>query len=229
MDNILQSFEIKTHLTPDLWQQDKYLKKDIKDRLLLIAEDFYKTLEIDINYEDIIIVGSIANYNWSEFSDIDIHIIVDLSKVDCDFNIINELVKVKARKWSDEHNINIKGYDIEIYVQDISESNESEAVYSLIKNEWVEKPIKKNIKLNNDIIVRKYNKLIKKINSILKEKNHIKLKSFIDILRQNRKESLEIKGEYSLDNILYKILRRKGVLDILWDKVTEFYDRKMSL
>lgn len=42
--------------------------------------------------------------------------------------------------------LEIRGYKVELYVQDVGENAESNGVYDLESNEWVKKPVKGDIK-----------------------------------------------------------------------------------
>ena len=66
-------------LNSDLWK-DNELLPEVKEKLLEIVDKFLKGLEkhdIKCKANDVIIVGSNANYNYSENSDIDLHIVAD--------------------------------------------------------------------------------------------------------------------------------------------------------
>ena len=72
----LKSFNFKKELNPKIWKNGK-LKDNIRKRLVKIAKEFVESTELDFIPVDIVIVGSIASFNWSKYSDIDLHIITD--------------------------------------------------------------------------------------------------------------------------------------------------------
>ena len=76
----LDSFEIQDDLERRIWDSKDRLKPLLREYMMKIAMDFIESLEMDINVLDIKLTGSIANYNWSKFSDIDLHIVVDMSE-----------------------------------------------------------------------------------------------------------------------------------------------------
>ena len=75
----LSSFEMHDKLDRDFWNQpDDNLDPEIQEKLLIIANDFYDSLEVgDVPYEDVTFTGSLAAYNYSRFSDVDLHILLD--------------------------------------------------------------------------------------------------------------------------------------------------------
>ena len=83
--DVLDSFKIKDTLNPEIWN-DKELNPKVRKQLLKIANDFIKNLDLPkpIVIKDIIFTGSLANYNWSKFSDIDLHIITDFKQLESD-------------------------------------------------------------------------------------------------------------------------------------------------
>lgn len=80
----LSSFIIKNNLHPKFWveKNDEYqLSSKVRLRLLDIADDFIDELSVDwVKPKDIIFTGSLANFNWSRYSDVDIHILYDFKK-----------------------------------------------------------------------------------------------------------------------------------------------------
>src|SRR5438445_10871078 len=79
----LKSFKTQKELNPIVWNDEDTINPKIREDLLEITNDFYDDLELDIKYDDIILTGSICNYNYSnKYSDFDLHILVDFSKID---------------------------------------------------------------------------------------------------------------------------------------------------
>ena len=74
MKNYIEFLENKIsyqkQLCPDIWEGKK-LNEGIEDKLLRIARDFFKNLELDTEIVDIQFVGSVARSEerrvWKEF------------------------------------------------------------------------------------------------------------------------------------------------------------------
>ncbi len=120
-------------LNPAIWDNNK-LNPEIKEKLLQIGKDFYADTETDAPLKDILFVGSLANYNWSDTSDFDVHVVIDFKDVDGNVELVEKLVNALKSKWNDEHDIHLKGHNVEVYIQDVTKENRSTGVYSLMQD-----------------------------------------------------------------------------------------------
>ena len=190
---------------------------------------------------DIQFVGSLANYNWHDKSDVDLHILIDLSNFGNHIDFINEYLQSKKSLWNNEHNINIFGFPVEVYPEDISKKQSSFGAFSLIKNEWVIQPNKDADSRNVDknLIRQKYQNIVDyimyldslshKLDKISYKKLVIDIENLKEKLRTRRSQSIKSNGEYSIDNIVYKMLRKNGLLQKLSDLKNKVYDSVLSL
>jgi hypothetical protein len=235
--DVLSSFMIKDELNPDLWINEK-LNPKVKKEIIKIAKDFFKTLELpeDIKMKDILFVGSLANYNWSKYSDVDIHIVVDFSEFKEDEEFIKKFFDTQKTLWNDKHDITIFGFDVELYVQELKEKLESSAIYSVPNDKWVVKPEKTNFKIDKKIIKRKVKKIFKQITNIRDDYENQEYQKVIDkidtikkYLKQMRKSGLEKGGEFSTENIVFKILRRTDFIELLNNYKNKAYDQLVSV
>lgn len=230
-------FKMNDTLNPIIWNDDMTMKEEISEALLQIAKDYFTSLMIDIPVRDITMTGSLANYNWSKYSDADLHIIVDLDKFKENKDIIKDLLDVKTRAWNDKHDIVVKGFDVELYLQPYDQKHYSTGVYSILNNDWVIKPEIQDVSIDKKTITKKYNNIVNSINDInkkfLKDKNY---KTVIDSLekvkekiKKMRVAGLESKGEYSNENIVFKLLRRNNIMEKVNELLVKAYDESMSL
>ena len=240
----LSSFETKDKLNPNFWKDEK-LDSRIRLKLLDIADDFTDFLNIDwVEPEDITMTGSLANYNWSvEFSDIDLHIIIDFKKVYKRTEFVSEYFKSKKELWNKEHQgIKIFGFPVEIYVQDKNEQHSSTGIYSLEKNKWLQKPEKKSpTETNLKKAEKQAEKWIDKIDNLIgdyninsteskKEKLMNNLDNIFSNIKKERKKGFNSGGdEMNQNNLAFKILRRNGYIDKINNKKTEIYNDLMSI
>jgi hypothetical protein len=235
----LNSFEIKKELNPKIWVNKK-LNSKVRKRLLKIADDFLDFINVDSKYcKDILFLGSLANYNWSKYSDIDLHLVVDFKKINSDVKLVKEYFDTKRKLWALEHeSLKIYGFPVELYIQDVDETNFSTGEFSLEKNKWTKIPKEDQDDLINvnkikqkaaDIMTviedlkSKYDKK-KSISDI--EDISKKVKSIFDNIKKLRKSGLESKlGEFSVGNIVFKVLRRSGYMETLVDLKRSTYDK----
>ena len=76
-----EKVEYHKELNPKFWEKEK-MDPQIRKKLLTIASDFWKSLKRDIPVIDVQLTGSIANFNWTPESDLDVHILIDFSQID---------------------------------------------------------------------------------------------------------------------------------------------------
>jgi predicted nucleotidyltransferase len=157
---ILSSFGTQETLNPQIWDDvesdEPKLKPQIRKALLMIAGEFMDFLGDDLFVDDVRFTGSLANYNWSKFSDIDLHLYVDFSQFDVeDVEVYKELFQLKKTLFNTTHNITVKGFDVELYAEDIDESHFSSGVYSVMFDTWVHNPEKENVKIQEIKVVTK--------------------------------------------------------------------------
>jgi predicted nucleotidyltransferase len=215
-------------LNPAIWDNNK-LNPEIKEKLLQIGKDFYADTETDAPLKDILFVGSLANYNWSDTSDFDVHVVIDFKDVDENVELVEKLVNALKSKWNDEHDIHLKGHNVEVYIQDVTKENRSTGVYSLMQDKWLSEPQKENIEIDKEKIQEKYNDFVRKINSALKAQDIDKLKSIIKDVYDMRQAGLDKSGELSTENLVFKILRNRNYIEKLKQEIINLYDKKQSL
>ena len=236
----LKSFETKETLNPKLWNKNGELDPKIRKRLLTIGMDFYDSLNISTMPKDIILVGSNAGYNWSKYSDIDLHILMDFDEINHDTDLLKNYFATKKVNWASQHNITIKDYDVELYVQNIYDENASDGVFSLIKNQWIQIPYAKDSRLNKKLISCQAAKIINVIDSYIEKplqklsQNdlkilYIKADKLYKLIFQSRREGLQQFGEGATTNIVFKVLRRSGHLEALRNLKFKIYDKLESL
>jgi predicted nucleotidyltransferase len=229
---ILDSFSVKDTLNPKVWENPKNPDKSvmipkIRETLLRIAEKFIEYLGEDVFVEDIVLTGSLANYNWSEFSDFDLHVLVDLKQYEDDTDLYKELFNLKKQVFNDKHNIRIYGYDVEVYSQDVEEEHYSSGVYSVMNNEWVSEPEKFKSNVDKTILEKKIKNWTEKIDSAIEEEKDLeKIKTK---LKDYRKSGLEKNGELSYENLVFKFLRRSGHIQKLFDTANKELDKELSI
>ena len=241
-DISLKSFEIQDELNPKFWINNK-LNSRIRLKLLDLADEFIDTLAVDwVKPEDIVLTGSIANYNWSKYSDVDVHILIDYKKIWKKTEFVQDYFDSKKELWTQEHgDLKIYGFPVEMYVEDTNADNPSSGVYSLNENKWIKEPNDfQDAELNENYIKRISAKIMTAIDDIedkIKEEkdNHKletsseKLKKLFDKLHKQRQESLDKHGEMGTYNIIWKVLRRSGYLDKIWDIINNVYNKVNSI
>jgi hypothetical protein len=236
LKSILSSFHLQDELNPKIWESSDKMSPKVRERLLEIAYQFIEFLGVDVIISDVVMMGSLANYNWSRFSDVDLHLIADFEQFsEKELPLYEELFKLKKTLFNDKHNIKIYGYDVELYVQDDVEAFSS-GEYSVLFDEWKKKPKKEKVEIDTELIKNKSEHWMKIIDEVIDNLDDKSMESGVDSinkikdkLKKYRTAGLEDGGEMSDENLVFKVLRRNGYMQKLFDFRNEYQDKKLSL
>jgi len=220
-------------LNPKFWDGEQ-LKPEVRLALLKNASAFIKSIALpDLKIEDIVFTGSLANYNYTDESDVDVHVLIDFDVVDDNVDLTREFFLSKKSEWNDNSKITIFGHDVEASIQDTNENNTWSAAYSVYYDKWIERPVKTVIELNKNAIQLKASTIMDAIDKLEQEQDPEKGVLSIDRLksklRKMRSAGLQKEGEYSLENLTYKVLRHSGYLDKLKELKNKFIVDDLSL
>ena len=232
---IVKSFETKETLSDQIFEEKKghfVMRDEIKKRLLEVSNDFIESLGVEFFIHDVVLTGSLANYNWSQYSDVDLHILIDFEESKYEMDILKEFFDAKKNVWNEKYNIKIKGYDVEVYVQDVNEEHVSSGVYSILHNKWIVEPEKDKPNIDDRKILEKGEEFGKKIDRLVQNPKEITIDQLEDLrkkIKEFRQSGLESGGEYSYENLTFKLLRRNGYIQKLLRLKTQLKDRKLSI
>lgn len=208
---------IKNILNNKLYNDDTKLKPEVLEGLRKIINRFITELKeenIPLDVLDYWLVGSNASFNYKPTSDIDVHIIADLSKVSKDPAMLQILYNYFKSVFNAKYDITCKGLPVELYIEDVESNSITNGVYSIMNNSWIKFP-KEIDEPDIDIIESKmYKDLLEEYNQLSDEQ----CEAFINKLYMLRKESLVIDGEYSEGNLIFKKFRDDGLLDKLKER-----------
>ena len=209
---MIREYQSKSTLNPDIWQGDR-LVPGLRKRFLTIAQSFIDFLDVSVTVKDIILIGSNANYNWTEHSDIDLHVVIDYTAFKADPIIMNNYMMAKKSLWNLEYPLTYKGMSIELFAQDHSQPlHTTVGVFSLIKNKWLNKPSAEMISVDDDLIHKKVKPFQIEIDNLSADDPNILtyIKNLSMRLKRMRQTGLDAAGEYSIENLAYKELRNTG-------------------
>jgi len=230
----IKSFKLQDNLNGDFWA-DYELDPEIKDELIQLGQDYFNQLDLgNVELSDLIFTGSLANFNWSNYSDIDLHLVFDFSDVNEDVELVRKYLDAVEKSWKLQHDIKIKGFDVEIYCQDISQEHHSTGVYSLLNDEWIKKPTKENFEPDQESIRKKATIYMTMINDLEKDfksgKSYKslepKLKKVWKKIKDGRQAGLDREGEFSVENLVFKLLRRNGYIERYMNLKSKSYDKQ---
>ena len=232
-DEILR---INNSLKSAFWR-DNSLDPAVSQKLLEIATNFFEDLGLEgDNLEDVTFTGSLANYNWTRYSDVDLHLLVDFSKIDDNTELVREFFNAKTSLWNKTHDIDVLSHEVELYVQDVSEEHHSTGVFSIKNDQWIAEPTRVEPKIDTDMVKRKIKSFIDMIERVEDEFDDKKYQKAYEMsinlakkLKNFRASGLEEVGEFSNENLTFKYLRNKGFIKTLYETRNKSYDKMMSI
>ena len=218
--------EFHSELNPQLWNGTN-LKEEVIEKLQEITEAFIEYLDIPSDaILDVRITGSSANYNYTPYSDLDLHLIVDYDKVHEDCPIVEGYLWSMKSAFNKEHDISIYGVPVEVYAEDSNNPAMSNGVYSLLNEEWIKMPEKIPPTDNDAAVDVKYNELKE---AVEKMNDSEEAEELLDKIYKMRKAGLANGGEYSVENLAFKKLRNDGSIEKLKQIKKENIDKKLTL
>ncbi len=237
----VSNLSLHSGLNEKFWKDDK-LNPVVRKGLLKIAKEYLNFLGLtDVDIKDIVFTGSLANTNYTDASDVDVHLIVDYEDIlksngkDKDF--LMDYFKTKKDEWANSYDVKVYGYPVELFVQDKDESKDWTSMYSLFDDKWVNKPDLTDKNIDKKTIKQKALKFIDEIELIEKlsqkpENNDLVLKKIEDLkdkIKKMRTHGLKSNGEMANENLIFKILRTGKFLDKLYEIKKKIIDQELTL
>ena len=213
-------------LNPRLWDINGKMHPEIRKGLLEVIKDFIDFIGVKISLVDITVSGSNAAYSYTKYSDIDLHIVAKVPENEPEFP---ELFDAKKNQYNTQYDIKVKGIDVEVYVQDSAQEHHSLGIYSVLKDKWVSEPKKERVDIDSQDVQRKYKQYSGEIKTVLKSDNFSEVKQQMDDLKRMRKAGLESGGEFSVENLVFKMLRNQGLIEKLRDHMFALKSKDLSI
>lgn len=223
-----EEFQIHDELNPKLWDEDQKLKEEVKNKIIEIVSEFEDYIDYPIDIVDIQLVGSNASYNYTDNSDLDVHIIANFEETSNEPELLKMLYDAKKSSFNKEYDISIHGVEIEMYIQDIQSGITSNGIYSICDDDWIKKP-KKITSVKTFDLSKEIENWKAKIKDVLDSKDSKKIEEVIDMLYLIRHNSIAVDGEWGKGNQLYKELRNLGLVQALKDAKLEAKSNELTL
>ena len=225
-------------LHPRFWSESKEFDPEVRDKLITIAMDVARDAGVEDLVEDIQLTGSLSNYNYTDFSDLDTHILLDFKNINSDEDLVKKALDGKRFVWNLRHDINIGGHEVEVYFQDVDEPHAASGLYSLLKDEWITEPEYNEPTIDERDVTAKADKIRGEISDLESAQQTATADELRDLqkaaqaLRQKiskmRKDSLEADGEFGIGNLAFKELRNSEDIERLIDLTNKLYDNQFS-
>lgn len=221
-----ESIEMHNELNPKIWKDNK-IDPEVRSKLLETVDEFVEYIDIPIDVVDVHILGSNAGFNYTETSDLDLHLVVNFDTIPASDEILQALYNAKKSSFNETYDISIHGIPVELYVEDIKANTISNGIYSLEKDMWIKYPVKEEVPdIDVSEQVSKYNNIILEA---MTSNDLDKMKNILDSVYLLRKNSLACCGEYSKGNQIFKELRNQGILEELRERIYEETSKDLSL
>lgn len=230
----VSSIQMHETLSPLIWNDDEKMKSEVRKTLLLNAKRFIEFSNVeDLKFNDIMLTGSMANYNYNENSDLDVHIILDFDQISENKEFVGEFFKLKKQLWAAKLPVQVKGHDVELYFQDAKEPHHASGTYSLMRDEWINKPTKKIVNINTADVQLKASDFMNAIDDLEDNQNREdflrKYEALKNKIKKYRQIGLDTAGEYSVENLAFKVLRNSGYLQKLVSAKNDYLTKELSL
>ena len=228
-DFVAGNVSYNEQLSPIAWDGDQ-LRLPVRVALLKAAKFFTNYLDIpNFRVIDVVLTGSMANYNYTKFSDFDLHVITRYSDLECD-DLAEAFYRAKKSIWNDKHDITIGGHDVELYVEDVEQPPVSAGVYSLLQDRWLKRPEYSPPTVDDRAVNLKVADLIKQIDvAVDRADDPQDIYRITDKLRKMRRTGLDTAGEFGVENLTFKVLRNLGYLDKLDQEYRRQQDQDISI
>lgn len=232
-----RTFELRDSLPPEIFDEEGRVRPEVRAKLLLAADDFWDSMDATEGVEplDVLLVGSLAGYSWSEFSDVDLHVLAEYSDIDEDEELVRDY-GMKARSvWNHGHDVRVGPYEVEVYLQDAQDPHITPGIYSLVDDMWVVEPTKERPVVDLRDAVAKAEALMRLADDAVEalasdsERGFELVDRFKDKLYRMRQAGLEEAGLYSVENVAFKMLRRNGYIDKVKDATKAALDAELSV
>lgn len=236
IQRVIKSFHIRDKLEPRVWTDGK-LDPKVRKILLKVADHFIKSwkLEQDIDIKDIRFTGSLAAFNWSKYSDIDLHIIVDFNEVNENEKLVERFFTLAKSRWNDKHDVHVGPYEIEVYVENEGEKHMATGLYSVQNDEWIKEPTREDATFDEDDIRSKskyFMNMLPILTQQFKEEKYDLVIRNIDRMKEKirrmRQSGLSKGGQFSTENLVFKVLRRTDFLGKVNIILTKATDKKLE-
>ena len=225
---VKENIKVNNALNPKLWDENNKLRTEVREAALRIVEFFLSQMDMPITYKDIRILGSNASYNYSPYSDLDIHIVVDFNELEGSNSMLRKYFNGVRNGFLNDYDVKIHGIPVEMYIEDISDTPKAMGIYSVADDGWIKFPkqdtnaVEADVDSVADVWEARINKLVKR--DSLED-----VDTAIRNLYYVRRNSLAQDGEYGKGNQLFKEIRNRGLLDMLKQKKKELISKELSV
>lgn len=233
-----ESLYYRDELNPKIFANNIMIPQ-VRNKLIQSSKDFLEEMtrgmtdqNIDLVVKDIMLVGSNASYNYSDFSDLDIHILYDTENLGDNLSkfFAKEYFEAFRRLFNQSHDIKIYDLPVEFYAEDINSNGVYNGRYSILNDAWIQFPDKNRVEINSTEVEAKYDLYKSDIDSCISATGGYE--TAIDLYKKlfkMRRTALQSGGEFCTENLAFKRLRNDGSITKLRDYIRNEHDKELSV
>lgn len=227
---LTEALEYHDKLNPLIWDENNQLRPEVDVAVRKIVNFFIEQQEVLIPVLDIYILGSNASYNYSDTSDLDVHIITNYEGLDCNEQLLQLLFNALKTAFNQNYDFTIHGINVELYVQDVNSVTISNGIYSMFESRWIKFPERAENPKTEIVDTDRFEQYkAEVIDALSQADTSDELENMIDRLYLLRQQSLATEGEFGDGNLIFKEIRSLGMLDQLKDRKKELISKELTL
>ena len=235
-----EAIEKHDTLNPKLFD-DMKLKPEIRQKAQDVVNEFLRILaedEVRLEVRDVILTGSNASYNYTENSDVDLHILAKTKDLNDPDKLYPKIYNCYRRLFEGKFDISFYGIPVEVYVEVEDNPVVSNGIYSVMFDQWVKEPThdyvkevdQKEIDAAATPWIERAEKVIKTVDDNLPDGEEEINKYLEDIYAMRQKGIYDTEdSEFSTENLVFKEVRNAGLLDKLKELKNIVIGKKLSL
>lgn len=227
---LVEEYNIELHdtLNPRIWDGDE-LRPRIKQGVMRVVDEFQEYIGYKLPIVDVVLVGSNASYNYTEHSDLDIHLILNFENIDDNKELVGMLCQGWKSSFNNAYDIRLGGQDVELYCEDMMTSTNSNGIYSVLQDRWLKYPQPIELPKEQIDIEPYVQPVMVEVEDALNGDSLENIEHMIDWLYYQRKLALQTEGEFSVGNLVFKAIRNEGLLDKLKERRLELRSKALTV
>lgn len=235
-------FHPHADLSPLLWDENGDIRPELLPKLMTLAQAYIEFCKIPkgVKVRDITLTGSLSGFNYTKYSDLDIHIIIDYNDIPASEELVTNYFMMKKDMWSDEFDLKFFTYPIEMYVQNLSQYRAGTSPqYSIQNQTWVHDPVKPIDDFDETTVMKKSKDIMHQVTeledevfndpsfdseSAIEELNELK-----DKIKSMRVAAIKKSGDFGTGNLVFKVLRNSGFLERITNLKKYIIEKNLSI
>lgn len=213
-------------LNSRLFDREGQMLSNIRKGLLDISRHFERFIGVKLDIQDVTVSGSNAAYSYTPYSDLDLHLVVRVPKNDLAFK---ELLDAKKNVYNAQHDIKVKGIDVELYAQDAEQEHFSQGIYSVLDDEWISRPERVEMDADQTDVREKYRNYRDRIRAVIDLNDLDQSQEMWNDVKRMRSAGLSRTGEFGAENLAYKMLRNQLWIEKLQLHIKQLEDQRLSI